>query len=127
MAGHLDALLGLINQTISVELLLVEEVLVLMLLGSLQDSWVTLVVTLRNCWLEGKHLSLETVKSSLLSEEARRKDRESATNPKALVMDGDMNRGRGLKRSLQNQEKLRTRSKSRGRSTYFYCGKMGHF
>ena len=71
MAGHLDALLGLINQTISVELLLVEEVLVLMLLGSLQDSWVTLVVTLRNCWLEGKHLSLETVKSSLSLEGQR--------------------------------------------------------
>ena len=48
-----------------------------------------LVVTLGNAGPEGKHLSLEKVKLSLLNEEARRKDRESETNQKASVIEGD--------------------------------------
>ena len=45
--------------------------------GSLPDGWETLVVTLGNAGLEGKHLTLEQVKSSLLKEEAHRKDTKS--------------------------------------------------
>ena len=67
------------------------------------------------------------MKSSLLNEEARWKDRESIINLKALVTDGDMNRGRGKNRSPHNREKLGRRSKLRGRPTCFYCGKLGHF
>ena len=54
-----------------------------------------LLVTFGNAKLKGKHLSLETVKSSLLNEEACRKDRKSITDPKALVTEGDMNQVRG--------------------------------
>ena len=67
------------------------------------------------------------VKLSLLNEEAHWKDRESISDSKALVTEGDMNRGRSRNRSLHNREKSGTRSKSRGRPTCFYCGKPGHF
>ena len=59
------------------------------------DSWETLVVTLGNVGPEGKHLSMEKVKSSLLNEEACWKDKESISDRKALVIERDSNRGRG--------------------------------
>ena len=81
----MNAFQGLLNQTTSLEVPLDYEVLALLLLGSLPDSWETLVVTLGNAEPEGKHLSLARVKSSLPNEEAHRKDRETGTDSKALV------------------------------------------
>ena len=46
MAEHMNAFQGLINQTTSLEVPLADEVLALLLLGSLPNSWETLVVTL---------------------------------------------------------------------------------
>ena len=65
------------NQTTALEVPLADEEFALLLLRSLPDSWETLVVTLGNAGPQGKHLSLEQVKSSLLNEEARWKDKES--------------------------------------------------
>ena len=84
MAEHLNAFQGLINQTTSLEVPLAKEVLALLLLGSLPDNWEMLIVTLGNTGSEGKHLSMEKVKLSLLNEEARRKDRGSISDHKAL-------------------------------------------
>ena len=101
----------------------------MLLLGSLSDSWGTLVVTLDNAGSEGKHstlLSLVRVKSSLLNEEAPQKNLETGTDSKALVTESETNRGRGRNRSSQNRDKLETRLKLRGRPTCFYCG-PGHF
>ena len=98
-----------------------------MFLGSLPDSWETLVVALGNIGPKGKHLPLARVKSILLNEEARRKDRESGIDAKAFVTEGDTNRGRCRNRSPENREKSGTRSESRGRPTCFYYGKLGHF
>ena len=89
MAENMTAFQGLINQTTSLEVPLADEVLALLLLGSLRDSWETIVVTL------GKQLPLARVNLSLLNEEARRKDWETGTDSNALVTETDMNRGRG--------------------------------
>ena len=80
MADHMNAFQGLINQMTLLDVLLLDEVLALLLLESLLNSWETLVATLGNPRPEGKHLSLARVKSSLLNEEARRKDREYETD-----------------------------------------------
>ena len=48
MAEHINAFPGLTNQTTSLEVPLSDEVLALLLLGSLPDSWETLVVTSGN-------------------------------------------------------------------------------
>ena len=93
MAEHPNAFQGLTNQTVSLEVPLADEVLTLLLLRS--HSWETLVVALGNTESEGKHLSLEPVKSSLLNEEARSKGRESVSDSKALVTKGNLNRGKG--------------------------------
>ena len=78
-------------------------------------------------WIEREVVIPGESKVDLLNEEARRKDRESGTDSKALVTETDTNRGRGRNRSPQNRDKSGTRSKSRGRPTCFYCGKPGHF
>ena len=90
MAEHINAFQGLMNQTTTLEVPLIDEVFTLLLRGSLPDSWETLVVTLGNTGPQRKHLSLDQEKSSSLNEEARRKDRESISNSKALVTEGDM-------------------------------------
>ena len=61
----------------------------------------------------------------MLDEEARRKDKDTSSDSKALLTESE--RGRQRNRSPQNREKSGTRSKSRGRPTCFYCGKPGHF
>ena len=106
MAKHINAFQGLTNRTTSLEVPLVDEILTLLLLGSLSDSWETLVVTLGSTEPQGKHLTLEHVKSSLLNEEARRKDGESISDSKALVTEGDINRGRSRNRSPQETGKF---------------------
>ena len=105
--------------------LVADEVLALFLLGSLPDSWETLVVTLGTAGPEGKRLYLARVKSSLLDEEARRKEKDMSSDSKALITESEQ--GRQRNRSPQNREKSGARSKSRGRPTCFYCGKPGHF
>ena len=83
----MNAIKGLINHTTSLEVPLTNEVLALLLLESLSDSWETLVVTLGSALPEGKNLSLARVKSSLLNEEARRKDQVIGTHSKALLIE----------------------------------------
>ena len=95
MAEHMNAFQGLINQTTSHEVLLADKVLALLLVGSLPDSWETLVVILGNAGLEGKNLSMARVKSSLLNEEAHRKDQESGIDSKALVWHVQCEKNRG--------------------------------
>ena len=64
MAEHMTAFQGLIHQETSLEVPLTDEVLVLFLLGSLPNSWETLVVTLGTTGPDGKRLSLARVKLS---------------------------------------------------------------
>ena len=94
MAYHVNAFQGLIHQETSLEVPLPDEVLALFLLGSLPDSWETLVVTLGTPGPEGKRLSLARVKSSLLDEEACRKEKDMSSNSKALLTESEQGRQR---------------------------------
>ena len=54
MAEHMNAFQGLINQTTSLEVPLADEILALLLLESLPDSWETLLRCFaRGCYLGG--------------------------------------------------------------------------
>ena len=123
----MNAFHGLINKNTLLEVPLANKVMGWLLLGSLPNSWETLIVTLGNVGPEGKFLSMARVKLSFLDEEARQKDKEAISDPKALVTESDTHRGRGRNKCPQNREKLGTRSKSRERPMCFYYGKSGHF
>ena len=97
MAEHMNVFQGLIHQATSLGVPLVDEVLALVLLGSLPDTWETLVVTLGTAGPDGKRLSLARVKSSLLDEEARRKEKDISSDSKVLITESE--RGRPRNRS----------------------------
>ena len=76
MAWNLNVFQRLINQSVSLDIPLADEVLVLLLLGVHPNSWDTLMMTLGNSILEGK-LTLDMLNSSLLNKEARQKEHDS--------------------------------------------------
>lgn len=127
---HLSDFQGLVNQLSKVKLVLEDELIALLLLSSLPDSWDTLVVTLSNSSPEGT-LTFEMVKNSMLNEEARRIERGMHNfESDALIVD---KRGRSKNKYSNNRDKLRdksrdkrAKSKTRKNVECFHCGKMGH-
>ena len=97
MAEHMNAFQGLIHETTVLEVPLADEVLALFLLGSLPETWETLVVTLGTVGSDGKRLSLARVKASLLDEEARRKEKDISSDSKALITESERGRPRNRK------------------------------
>ncbi|VFQ93631.1 unnamed protein product [Cuscuta campestris] len=118
---HLNNFQRLINQLSSMKLVLDDELQALLLLSSLPGSWETLVVSLSNSALEGK-LTMDVVKSSLLNEEARRRDLSSSSYSDQAHVDEVEGRGRHRHRDFES----RGRSKSRSEVKCFYCDKLGH-
>jgi len=89
MAEHLSSFQNMVNQLITMEIILDDELLALLLLSSLLDSWKTLVVSLSNSDPKGK-FTFDMVKYSLLNEEIRRKGSNkviSSSQNEALVME----------------------------------------
>ena len=73
IAEHLSEFHDLVNQMVTMKLIIDDELQALLLLNSLPDSWEILVVSLSNFAPNGV-LQLAMVKDSLLNEETRRKD-----------------------------------------------------
>ncbi|KAG6395193.1 hypothetical protein SASPL_145834 [Salvia splendens] len=126
MTEHLNAYQGLINQSINMKISLDDEVIALLLLSSLPDSWDTLVVSISNSAPRGA-LTLQMVKDCLLNEESRRREQDHSSETKAMVAENS-DRGRNKNRNSQN-----TRDKSRGKSKHkkdfkcHYCGGPNHY
>ena len=92
---------------------------------TLPDNWENLVVSLSTSCKE-ENMSLQVVKTSILNEEIRRKDKSVLSQSEANVTQ-NFGRGRSKYGSHENRDKFYARSKSKGRLTWFYCGKRGHF
>ena len=117
------------------EIVLDDELLALLLLSSLPNSWETSVVSLSNYTPNGK-LTFDMVKDSLLNEEIRRKGSNkviSSSQNEALFMKSI---GRNIYKNSQKfnncSQRFNDCSKSRGKSrpktniTCFHCNKLGH-
>ncbi|RDX61371.1 hypothetical protein CR513_60407, partial [Mucuna pruriens] len=97
-----------------------DEILGLLLLNSLPESWETFKVSITNSTPNGV-VSLQMVKGSVLNEEMRRKAQGSSSQSEVLVTE---NRGRSQK---NEREKSRSKSKSRYKKVEcHYCHKTGH-
>ena len=121
IAKHLSDFQDLVNQIVTMKLVIEDELQALLPLSSLPDSWETLVVSLSNSALNGV-LQLAMVKDSLLNEETRRRDMGKDI-AHTLVTE---NRGRSKSRSSKRRGKSRSRSELKGKFKYFYCDKEGH-
>ena len=73
VAEHLSEFQDLVNQMVTMKLIIDYELQVLLLLSSFPNSWETLVVLLSNSAPNGV-LQLAMVKDSLFNEKKRRKD-----------------------------------------------------
>ena len=123
IAEHLSDFQDMVNQLSTMKITLDDELQALLLLSSLPDSWETLVVSLSNFALNGV-LSLSMVKDSLYNEETRRKDMGIDTS-QALVTVTE-NRGGSKCKGPKGRFKSRGKSQSKGRLTFYHCGKEGH-
>jgi transposase InsO family protein len=122
---HISTFMGLVNQLASAKFPLEDAMQATLLLCTLPDSWENLIVTLSNSCKED-NLSLKVVKTSILNEETRRKDKGALSQSEANVTQ-ELSGERSTHRSPETGNRFYARSKSRGRLTCFYCGKPGHF
>ena len=67
------------NKLVAMKMNIDDEMQASLLLSSLPDSWETLVVTISNSTPNGI-LTMESVKDSLLNEEARRKEKGESSS-----------------------------------------------
>ena len=123
---HINTFMGYVNQLAAIKFPLDDAMQAIMLMCTLPESWENLVVTLNTSCQEEKQ-SVQTVKTSVLNEEVRRKDKGVMSQTESNLTQ-HMDRGRDRRRrSPQRTDKSHARSKSRGKPVCFYCGKPGHF
>ena len=112
---HINTFMGLVNQLASAKFPLDDAMLALLLLCTLPDTWENLVVSLITSFQE-ENLSLQVLKTSILNEETRKKDKGVLSQSEANVAEHP-GRGRSKQRSPQGRDKSHARSKSRGKLT----------
>ena len=120
VAEHFSKFQDLVNQMITMKLIIDDGLQVLLRLSSLPDSWENLVVSLRNSAPNGV-LQLAMVKDSLFKE-TRRKDM-GKDNAQALVTG---NRGRSKTRNFKGCGKSISQLELKGKFKCFYYDKEGH-
>ncbi|KAI9165168.1 hypothetical protein LWI28_008915 [Acer negundo] len=125
MAEHLNYFQGLINQLEVMDIKLGERVHALILLGSLPESWETIVVTLSHS-TPGGNLTLKMVKDGALNEENRRKEQGFVTQSQTLVTENRERSKSRTPRNRDNDKKSRGRCKSMKEISCFHCGKPMH-
>ena len=83
MVDHTSSFQGIVNKLVAVKMNIDDEMQASLLISSLPDSWETLVVTVSN-FTPNEILTMESVKDSLLNEEARKKEK-SESSARALA------------------------------------------
>ena len=116
---HINTFMGYVNQLVATKFPLDDAMQAILLMCTLPDSWENLVVTL-NTSCQEENLSLQAVKTSILNEEARRKDKGVLVQSESNLTQ-HIGRGRNRQRSPPRREKSQARSKSRGKLVCFHC------
>ena len=79
MVEHTSSFQGIVNKLVAVKINIDDGMQASLLLSSLPDSWETLVITVSNFTPNGI-LTMESVKDSLLNEEARKKEKSESSS-----------------------------------------------
>ena len=78
MVEHISSFQGIVNKLVVMKMNIDDEMQTSLLLSSLLDSWETLIVTVRNS-TQNEILTMESVKDSLLDEEAKRIEKSESS------------------------------------------------
>ncbi|RDX98858.1 hypothetical protein CR513_18170, partial [Mucuna pruriens] len=100
LSDHLNEFQGIIDQMLGMDIKFEDEILGLLLLNSLPESWETFKISITNSTPNGV-VSLQMVKGSVLNEEMRRKAQGSSSQSEVLVTE---NRGEVRKRKEKRVE-----------------------
>ena len=84
MVEHISSFKGIVNKLVAMKMNIDNEMQASLLLSSLLNSWETLVVTVSNSTPNGI-LTMESVKDSLLNEEARRKEKGESSSRELVL------------------------------------------
>ena len=121
MSEHINEFEGVAYQLSIMNCKFDDNQLTTFLLIFLPKTWDTLFVSVINSAPDEK-VTLEMVKDRLFNEESRRK--ENGETFKALVSEKQERSGRGKSRFHQNQQRGRSKSRSRKDFTCHHCGKL---
>ena len=124
MVEHISSFQGIVNKLVAMKMNIDDEMQASLLLSSLPDSWETLVVTIGNSTPNGI-LNMESVKDSLLNEEARRKE-EGEYSFRVLVHEKKKNQKGVGEVKVEIPRCFRGRSKSKKDIKYYHCKKFDH-
>ena len=123
---HLNNFNTILNQFSAVGLNIEDEMLALIFLASLPNSWENMRTVISNSMGNSK-LKFQDVHDQIIAEEIRRKDSSEYSNSGSAL--NTENRGRSSERGsgrARGQSKNK-RSKSKdGRIAFWNCGKIGH-
>lgn len=127
VADHLNEFQGIVDQLSGMGVNFDDEVLALMVLASLPDSWETLKISLTNSAPNGV-VTMELVKSGVLNEEMRRRSQGTSSSHSEVL--ATTNRGRSQSKGPRRKDK--SRDTSRGKTNKFanvecyHCHRKGH-
>ena len=110
MVEHISSFQGIVSKLVAMKMNIDDKMQTSLLLNSLLDSWETLVVTVSNSTPNGI-LIMDSVKDSLLNEEARRKEK------------GESSYGVLVHEKHERQEKSERRGISQSRNPHGFRGR----
>lgn len=123
MTDHLNVFQGLLNKLSDMGIKFDDEIHGLWLLGTLPDSWEVFRMSLCNSASEGT-ISMDSVKNSVLNEEARRQSNASSSRSDVFVTES---RGRSSSRDpKKGKERSRSKSNRFANMECYFCHKKGH-
>ena len=127
MVEHISSFQGIVKKLVAMKMNIDDEMQASLLLSSLHDSWETLVVIVSNSTPNGI-LTMESVKDSLLNEEARKKEKGESSS--GVLVYKKQKRQEKPKRSGRSQSRnphgFRGRSKSRKYIKCYPYNKVSH-
>ena len=94
---HISTFMGYVNQLVATKFPLDDAMPTILLMCTLLDNWENLVVTL-NTSCQEQNVSIQVVKTSILNEESRRKDKDVLSQSESNVAQ-HTDRGRNRQRS----------------------------
>ncbi|CAL1399745.1 unnamed protein product [Linum trigynum] len=117
LADHLNEIQGIVDQLSGMGIKMEDEVIALLVLASLPESWETLKISLTNS-AKDRIVSMEAVKSGVLNEEMRRRSQGASSSQPDVLAVASWSRGRS--------------ESSRGKANKFanvychHCREKGH-